>query len=125
MKLEPGDSVFVVYQKQRHKSELRTETAVVTKVGRKYASIGEGWNEKKFDLETGASVHKPDSNARTNGFGFDVYMTEADYQAKVHVDSEFARLQERMLMRPMARLNKLSPEVVQKIHAILDSEGLD
>lgn len=67
MKLKVGDKVSI-YQTVRDFDRERTETghtrrykekieeAVISKVGTKYAYIGEGYEQRKFDLETGREV---------------------------------------------------------------------
>ena len=123
-----GDTVFVVEQNDRYRQRegkpRKTSSQVVSRVGRKYAYIGEGHLEKKFDRETGISWHHPDHNARSNGYGFDVYVNEQEYVKDQHDKSEAKRLQERMCDR-LGRLYKFTPAVVDAIHEILDAEGLD
>jgi hypothetical protein len=73
--VQAGDSVCVVRQKSRYSPLERTSIETVTKVGRKYGYIKSG----TFSLETGQSVHN-ESYVRTNGMGFDVFLTQEDYE---------------------------------------------
>lgn len=122
--IQIGDVVFVAYQQRRCESQQRTEMKPVVKVGRKYGYLREGHCEERFDLETGLSVHHPDSNGRANGFGFDVYLSENDFFAKQFRDKQRARLQER-LIKNFGRLADLPHDVVNKIHEILDGAGIE
>ena len=113
--LKLGDSVFVVHQKRRYASEQKMEMKIITRVGRLYAYI----DADQFFRDTGSSHHGPDSNARANGYGFDVYVSEDAYRQKQHEASEHERLQGRLVDR-FFRLNKLTPKVVAAIHGLLD-----
>lgn len=125
--IKPGDTVFVVEQNNRHRTiegkPRKTSLQIVSRVGRKYAYIGEGYLEKRFDRKTGASFHGSDSNDRANGRGFDVYVNEQAYVKEQHDKDEADRLEDRMCS--FGRLHKFPPLVVEAIHAILDAEGLD
>lgn len=119
--LKAGDTVFVVYQQRRRdKSEPRTENEIVTKVGTKYAYLDAGIvSRKAFDRKTGKSVHAGDFNARSNGFGFDVYLCELDYRTEQAEESEFARLNNRLRGR-FGQTVDLPPAAVTEIHSVLD-----
>lgn len=119
--LKVGDTVFVVQQASRGKTLRRCSTEVITKVGRKYGYFGGGntW-EQAFQLSTGASYHGIEGHCtRMNGYGFDVYLCEADYLKEQHDEAKADRLRVRLVDR-LGRLVKLTPEVVTKIHAVLD-----
>lgn len=122
--LKAGDQVFVVRQRGRYSKEEQSGIETVSRVGRKYAYIKRRFEEVAFCRKTGMSVHDRDCNARANGLGFDVYLCEEDYRNKQFNDQERARLEKRIL-GPFGRLVALSPDVVNKINSILDSEGLD
>lgn len=119
--LKVGDEVFVVNQKRRHGDVRSTTNAKIVRVGRKYAYIKPyGHAELPFCRESGCSVHTDDSNARVNGFGFDVYRSQADYEAEELAAAEFLRLQAR-ICSPFNGLRKLPPGIVFDIHAVLDA----
>lgn len=119
--LKVGDEVFVVNQKRRHGGDRGTTNAKIVRVGRKYAYIKPyGYAELPFCRESGYSVHTDDSNARVNGFGFDVYRSQADYEAEELAAAEFLRLQSRICF-PFYGLKKLPPDIVGAIHAALDT----
>lgn len=122
--LKVGDTVFVVHQRQRHR-ELQTEEGVIDRVGTKYAYLkrGQHWS-MPFCKKTGISVHDRDSNARSNGYGFDVYRKKEDWLLVNKTAKELARLKPR-LVDSWGRPHPFSLDVVMKIHAILDAEGLD
>lgn len=117
-----GDKVFVVHQRRRHSKDARSAFESVIRVGRKYAYL-DGYRERAFDLITGHSVHGKDDNARLNGYGFDVYISDEDYRRKELELSEKARLKRRIVDR-WNRLIDLPPDTVSKIHDILDEAGI-
>lgn len=123
--LKVGDTVFVVYQSRRgDKGERRTTHEVITKVGRKYGYFGSDRFERPFCLCTGKSHHSTDCNARANAFGFDVYRHEVDYTKEQRDASELKRLRSRLFDEyQRSGLVALSPDVVEKIHAVLDHAG--
>ena len=120
--LKVGDTVFVVHQLLRTKKEHRTEEKTVIKVGRQYAYLAGGYYDMQFSRETGASVHPKDCNARANGYGFDVYLSRCDWE-KLVADTEAKQRLQKRLVRCYGTLVDLSPEVVGRIHAILDDAG--
>lgn len=123
--LKVGDTVFVVHQKRRHEKECRSHPSKVVKVGRKYAWL-DCHRDAKFSLETGMSVHHPDDNARANGYGFDVYHSEAAFNAKRYIRNEFRRLAERIVSPYSGRhLVDLPHDAVVAIHKILDEAGIE
>lgn len=118
--LKVGDSIFVVRHLSRFsEKEPVTSTEIITKVGRKYGYYGTQYHEKAFYLDSGASYHPMDDNARVNGLGFDVYRSEVDYFEQVLQDARFRSLSER-LIRCNGRLTTLDPVIVEAIHDILD-----
>jgi len=124
-----GDKVFVVHQNDRYRSSKgltpKTETLSICKIGRKYLYL-EGWQNQKFFKDNGVSAHHEDSNARSNGVGFDVYHSEDDYKQEQHEKLELSRLERRMISSRWNRsLTRLSPDTVNEIHKILDTEGVD
>lgn len=122
-----GDTIFVANQNSRWEKRQdlprETSTQTITRVGRKYAYFQDGREEKKFDRKTGVSWHSPDSNARANGYGFDVYLDEQTYAKTLHEQAEAKRLQTR-LVGSFGQIYELSPSAVQRIHQILDEEGI-
>jgi len=122
--IKPGDSVFVVYQKRRGQSEIKTCMAEVAKVGRKFGYLQVGYAEQKFCLDTGKSQHPEDCNARSNGYGFDVYQDEEHFRAVEAADSNRRRLPVRLVDNWGRILNRINDETIADIHAILDAKGL-
>ena len=122
--LKPGDSVFVVHQLRRGKSERKTLAATVEKVGRKYIHIQDGWFCEKFCKLTGRSAHS-DCRTRSNGYGFDVYLCEADYLQEQHQQNEAVRLKTRLITGSWKELRKFDPNVVDAIHKTLDDYGVE
>jgi hypothetical protein len=121
--IKVGDLVFVVHQQKRFETERRSEIKTVLRVGRKFAFITMYGKEHPFCLATGRSVHKPDSNARVNGFGFDVYLDREEYELEDFNYSEKKRLEGRICRR-FGSIIDLSPEAVRKIHDVLDADGV-
>lgn len=115
---KPGDLVFVVPQQRRYAAPVVPFTAPITKMGKKYGYIARFSNDLPFNLETGCS-HHTDSNARSNGFGFDVYLDEAEYHNEIIKEQEHKRLADRLIKYPN-RLIDMSQECVQKMHQVLD-----
>lgn len=125
--LKVGDPVFVVWQRRRGDTEERSGFETVVRVGRKYAYIKRYryGDVEPFCRKTGCSVHNRDCNARANGYGFDVYLNEEAYRKEQFDIAERIRLQRRLVHQHWHRLVDLSPEVVNRIHVVLDSAGLD
>lgn len=122
-KLKVGDTVFVVYQKRRRETEHRTETAIVSKVGRKYAYVTLNRQEWPFYPDTGMSAEK-DSNARINGWGFDVYHCREDWEQEQRQLAEYKRLKSRLVLNSWGGFVNLNPDAVAEIHAVLDKHGV-
>lgn len=126
MKIEPGQTVFVVHQRsraaERSGAEVKTEERTVERVGRKYAYLAARFDPEPFCLETGASHHPRDSNVRANGFGFDVFESRAAWETKIHADEEYTRLRKRLVAAHGSGLKPLTSETVEAIHRILDDE---
>lgn len=119
--IKAGDTVYVVWQRsRRHKGPAKQSEETVLRVGRKYGYINPYGDEEPFHLSTGASHHDAESNARCNGFGFDVYRSKDEYEKEQHNEREFLRLQERLVERH-GRLVRLPLEAVQMIHEVLDN----
>jgi hypothetical protein len=119
-KLKTGEKVFVVPQVTRYRTGEPFYTEV-TRVGKKYGYILRYGCERPFDLLTGASHHK-ENNDRINGFGFDVYKSEDEYNKEQKVASDYADLKSRL--RGNYDFPKLPPEVVDKITAILNEYSI-
>lgn len=119
--LKVGDSIFVVQQKKRGDTEHQTSHEIVSKVGVKYAFFVDAkWGtEYKFCKHTGQSAHSRDSNARSNGYGFDVYLSGDEWLAETHAHDEHRRLSDRICDR-WGRLKPLPHEAVVAIHKIID-----
>jgi hypothetical protein len=119
-----GDAVFVVLQKRRNSPQDPGFTAIVTSVGRKYATCQQQdsrWKRDfKFDRKTGVSVHEGDCNQRCNGFGWDVYRDESSYQKQLHEWNRLAELNARLDAGYRSCLKTLPADAVEAIHAILD-----
>lgn len=44
-----GQDVVIV--EARHNGEIKVEDGVISKVGRKWITVGEGWREQRFDFD--------------------------------------------------------------------------
>lgn len=117
--LKVGDKVFVVHQKGRYSTEVRTEWCEITKVGKKYGYITRYSHQIPFNLEDGVSHHK-ETNERANGQGFDVFLCKEDYDKYMFDNAEYKRLKERLLNR-WGKLVELSPDAVAELHKVLDT----
>jgi hypothetical protein len=115
--LKAGDTIFVVQQRRRGDKEDRTSTEVVTRVGTKYAYYEQYNREQPFHRTNGESAHK-EWNERVNGFGFDVYLCEEEWRAKVHENEQYALLKKRLMGN--WGLKPLPYEAVKRIHEVLD-----
>jgi hypothetical protein len=122
-----GDTVWIVPQRQRWGKQENGFTATVTNVARKYAiaKTSEQWvREYCFHRDCGASKEKPDSNARVNGFGFDVYHNEAEVE---ELDRQ-RKLRDALHNRVVTRwggIKEMPIACVEKIHAILNEYGVE
>ncbi len=77
-KLKVGQKVFVVNQPPRYGTNERVKSfETVTRMGSRYGYFQRYGREVPFCLKTGQSHHPKDCNARANGMGFDVYISEA------------------------------------------------
>jgi len=123
-----GQSVFIVPQKSRHAKQEQGFAAVVTKIGRKYATAtatdGKWKREYEFNREFGSSKEKPDSNVRVNGFGFDVYHDVAEVVEQERQRQVRALLPARLVNR-WGSLKDIPFECVEKIHALLTDYGVE
>jgi hypothetical protein len=126
--LAVGYQVWVVQQRTRYERDhltdrpSRAQYMEVTKIGSKYAYLGEGrgvWVQR-FNLSDGRSDHGADNNARSNGQGFDVYWSKVGWEQAQRNEGEAKRLTERLLTRGAWRLPDLPPWAVREIHAVLD-----
>lgn len=117
--LKPGDQVFVVWQKQRFQRQQVMGTVPVAKVGKKFGYITKFADSAPFCLETGRSHHKC-TNARANGYAFDVYSNKEEYLALVNKEAEADRLRTRLLQPYSYRFVPMSHECVMQLHAVLD-----
>ena len=122
--LKVGDTVFIVPQKRRHCERESGFEGIVSAVGRKYATAkntsGQWIREFTFHRDSGCSKEDPNSNARVNGYGFDVYSSESDYNIKLHQSQRMASLLNRLDCGYQSKARKLTPEAVEAIHSILD-----
>lgn len=118
-----GDAVFLVPQ-QRGPRSLAGLRPVV-KMGRKYGYI-QGYSEPlPFRLDNGESPSY-DHNTRANGFGFDVYPSEAVYLEKKEALTQKERLKKRISAAfGGVDIERIRHHAVMNIHAILDAEGID
>ncbi len=119
-----GQKVFVVYQTSRCRPEAHEEHVRIAKIGKKYGYLeGRGREiDRRFSLSTGWSCNDG-HNTRANCMGFDVYASREEYQKKQHAKTEHKRLAAR-LISGCGRLEPMSPQTVERIHKILDEEGL-
>lgn len=117
--LKPGDQVFVVWQKQRFQRQQVMGAVPVVKLGKKFGYITKFAETVPFCLQTGQSHHKC-TNARTNGYGFDVYSNKEEYLALINKQVEAERLCNRLLPPYSYRLFPMSHECVMQLHAVLD-----
>ena len=123
--LKAGDEVYLVNQSKRLNPAGYIE---VVRVGRKYGYIKRYGRQEPFDLLTGQSVHNDDSNARYNGWGFDVLPSEEAYRAHIATIEAKTRLVTRLealrFNKYSSTLEKASPELVADLHAVLDRHGI-
>lgn len=116
--LKVGQEVLVVYQRSRwavqHNQEVKTEWLPITKMGRKYGYINKYHQDLPFCLDTGCSVHDPDGNARQNGHGFDVYLSQEAYEEVLHLQHrrgllvrKFREVEHQLHRAPLAVVNGL------------------
>lgn len=119
-----GQEVFVVHQTSRWRPEAREEYVRIAKIGKKYGYLeGQGREiDRRFSLSTGWSCDDG-HNTRANGMGFDVYASREEYQKKQFAKTEHERLASR-LIGGFRQLEPMSPQTVERIHKILDEEGL-
>ena len=126
MKEKPkaGQQVFVVHQVPRQRTGKSGEShhAEVLRVGTKHCYLLIHGREQAFDWRTGASVGGVD-DARANGFGFDVYDSQADWAKQQRDIHQLRELGERLISH--GRLRFMPPECVEKIHAVLDEFGIE
>lgn len=122
--LKAGDQVYVVPQRM---GTLEPCFVEIKKVGRKYGYILKYARQEPFDLLTGRSVHD-NSNARYNGWGFDVWPSEEAYRAHIATIEASTRLVTRLealrFNKYSSTLEKASPELVADLHAVLDRHGI-
>lgn len=117
-----GDTVFIVPQKRGPQSIAGLQKVI--KIGRKYGYVQGYHDSVPFRLDNGES-HSDDYRTRSNGYGFDVYFSEADYLAKKEAREQFARLCNRLYANTWKDIIGMSPQAVMSMHAILDAEGID
>ncbi len=80
-KIKIGQAVFVVNQPPRYGTNDRVKSVeTVTRIGSRYGYFNRYSREVPFCLKTGQSHHPTDCNARLNGMGFDVYLSEEDWK---------------------------------------------
>lgn len=115
MNVSVGDEILLVTPDTTWQKSQRM-TAIVNKVGRKYAYVKyNGW-DCRFDLVTGCSDY----------FGATAYLSEQHYEKKLLHDAEHNRLAERISkLLPCYRvLVNLSEDAVTTLHDTLDKLGL-
>lgn len=126
--LKVGDKVFVAWQRTRYDREngnpQRASTETVTKVGRKYGYFGEGPWERKFRLDNGQSHHDNDCNARSNGYGFDVFLRGEDFVKQEAAKTERKLLKSRIFDR-WGGIKPIPLDTVVKMNRLLDEIGWD
>jgi hypothetical protein len=119
-----GDTVWIVPQRRRHSNQDPGFPAKVSNVARKYAFAyrvdGKWANPYWFHRNNGASKEQPDSNARVNGMGFDVYHSEDEFKKETVEMQEKNALLNRLDNCYGREVRKLPPEAVREITAILD-----
>ena len=95
--LKPGDEVYVVRQRSRWSSPSEPEYRPVTKIGRQYGYVQmSAYASEKFCLTSGASVHIPNHNQRTNGYGFDVFLSKEHYEEWRYAEETVNKCRTRM-----------------------------
>lgn len=121
--IKAGDNVFVVHQKQRHsKAERKMEFVPVSKVGRKYGYVKLYSRDAPFCLTTGYSVHG-EHNVRSNGYGFDVFRTEADYHAREKHLQSIEEIRQRLDWQGTAKLCPHQAAAILEILAAATTES--
>jgi hypothetical protein len=123
--LRPGDEVFVVWGRRYEPDNKIRET--ISRVGREYGYIQKWRQDYRFSLDTGRSVDQKNSNARVNGRGFEVYLTEEAYRKKEYAEAEVKRLAGRLgfghtfgYSDAQRVFGRLHPDTISAIHAQLD-----
>jgi len=119
--LKSGDLVLLVEQSHRGRKGKKYWEEVLS-IGRKYGYILRRGKEKRFDLNTGQSVHK-DGNDRENGFGFDIYLSEEEYDQHSENQTRKKSLQRRIKALHNNRFD-YSPEAIADVLAVLDRHGI-
>lgn len=129
--LKVGDRCYVAYQLSRYgrasEQKRKQQYVTISKVGRKYAYFGDMRRPSRFCRDTGQSVDERDSNERSNGLGFDVYLTKELYDQFQYQSDERKRLASRLgiAYNTQKSLEKLSHDAVIAIHTILDEQGIE
>lgn len=124
--LQPGDEVFVVWGRRYEPNNKKHET--ISRIGREYGYIQSWRQDYRFSLDTGFSVDQKDSNARANGRGFEVYLTEEAYRKKEYEEAEVKRLVDRLgfhrthggAFDAQRVFSRLHPNTISALHAQLD-----
>jgi hypothetical protein len=58
--LKVGDGIWMTKRRYRQNEDNGLELGTVSKVGRKYLSVGEGWSEEQFHINSG--IEKNETN---------------------------------------------------------------
>jgi hypothetical protein len=123
--LKVGDKVFVSkLPDSRIKNAVRTgEYKTVVKLGRVYGYLEGGILESPaFRLENGHS-HHADGNARSNGWGFDVFPSEEAFIYSCAVTEAIGRIQSK-LNANTGCISALPDDAILKIDKIIqDSQN--
>lgn len=104
-----GMQVFVV--RGDRPSNLRTSTETITKIGRKWVTLGEGWADEQFDAETGW----------LNGKGYSspgrVWASEDEYRLSLATEQAWTAMKRDM---PWNAPSHLTLDDIQRIRAIIE-----
>lgn len=129
--LKVGDAVYVVFHRG-----IGAKHGTVTKVGRKYGYVRYSYaggvlrsEESPFCLWTGESVDGKDTNARRNGWGYDVYHSQTDYEVHLEENRRRDKLASLFVNQSISgkydarrAVAKLSMDAVNKITQIIEEE---
>lgn len=89
MSITVGTKLFVVEKTYRRSDTARKGYEEVTRVGRKYFYIGDGYRERKFCMDTLREVNEIN-------FQDQAYLTEADYERAVRTSMVIGEIESRV-----------------------------